>query len=481
MRSWKGLPGLWLRALPVMAALFLAGLLLRGQSGRTYNVGAEWWGAGRGVVFPLEEEYDDPAGQVRILNAKGMIRPQGHPFFEALGSNGRACITCHQPGGAMSVSVDMIRKRWLDTAGSDPLFAAIDGSNCPDLPQDITESHSLLLNHGLFRMVLPWPPHAPDGSVIKPEFRLEVVRDPTGCNTSKVYGLLSPHPSVSVYRRPRMAANFKYALANGQDFALMSDGREPSLRSQAVTAAQAHEQAATPLNRQQLDRIVDFEMQVFAAQSSHIRGGLLNESTSPALLGPENLASGNASLLNGIQDPAGSSFDLWRTPKTLDVMSRFRASVARGDDVFFNRRFEVSGAVLHTGSPTMHSSATCASCHRSGASRWMDIGTTDRADLVPAPDLPLFRLTCDSGAAAHPLLGGVIYTEDPGRALVTGKCADIGSIVMQQLRGLSARAPYFSNGSAQTLGDVVDFYNRRFSIGYSEQEKQDLINFLSVL
>jgi cytochrome c peroxidase len=52
---------------------------------------------------------------------------------------------------------------------------------------------------------------------------------------------------------------------------------------------------------------------------------------------------------------------------------------------------------------------------------------------------------------------------------------------VQQLRGLAARAPYFSNGSAATLGDVVDFYDRRFQAGYSAQDKQDLVNFLSVL
>ena len=52
---------------------------------------------------------------------------------------------------------------------------------------------------------------------------------------------------------------------------------------------------------------------------------------------------------------------------------------------------------------------------------------------------------------------------------------------MQQLRGLSARAPYFSNGSARTLRDVVDFYDRRYNIGYSEQEKLDLVNFLGAL
>ena len=49
------------------------------------------------------------------------------------------------------------------------------------------------------------------------------------------------------------------------------------------------------------------------------------------------------------------------------------------------------------------------------------------------------------------------------------------------MRGLAARAPYFSNGSASTLREVVDFYDRRYDIGYTEQEKQDLVNLMSVL
>ena len=74
----------------------------------------------------------------------------------------------------------------------------------------------------------------------------------------------------------------------------------------------------------------------------------------------------------------------------------------------------------------------------------------------------------------------MIYTQDPGRALISGKCDDVGAIVMQQFRGLAARAPYFSNGSAASLRELVDFYDRRFNIGYTEQEKTDLVNFLGV-
>jgi len=89
------------------------------------------------------------------------------------------------------------------------------------------------------------------------------------------------------------------------------------------------------------------------------------------------------------------------------------------------------------------------------------------------------RLFC---AAARRLgLRPVVFTHDPGRALVTGRCIDVGSIVMQQFRGLSARAPYFSSGSAKSLRELVDFYDRRFNIGFSDQERDYLAHFLSVL
>ena len=37
-------------------------------------------------------------------------------------------------------------------------------------------------------------------------------------------------------------------------------------------------------------------------------------------------------------------------------------------------------------------------------------------------------------------------------------------------RGLSGRAPYFHNGSAATLNDVVDFYDTRFTMALTHEE-----------
>ncbi len=81
----------------------------------------------------------------------------------------------------------------------------------------------------------------------------------------------------------------------------------------------------------------------------------------------------------------------------------------------------------------------------------------------------------------HAYLGREIFTQDPGRAVITGKCADVGSIVMQQFRGLAGRAPYFVNGSAANLRELIDYYDRRYNIRYSEREKVDLENFMASL
>jgi hypothetical protein len=424
--------------------LFCIAVVVVAQSRRSYGPDRVWWDAGRSLTFPLEEDYDDPDGLITIFSSSGAVYPAGHAFFEALGSNGRACVTCHQPANAMSLAAATLRERWVATQGHDPVFAAIDGSNCPDLPQAQMSSHSLLLTRGLIRIFLPWPPK------VTPDFKLEVVRDPTGCNKSATYGLHSAHPMISIYRRPRVVANFKYA----QKLSLMADGREPSLASQAITAAFAHEEARVHPSTDQLRQIVDFEMQLFAAQSADDRAGLLTEKNGPAVLGQENLALGKASRFSGEMEPP-SSFSLWNTPGVKDTQLAYRTSVAWGSGLFAER---------------------CTTCHAGGDNvpRAMDIGTTNRPYAAEANDLPLFRVTCNAD-------GHVIYTQDPGRALTTGKCTDVGSIVMQQLRGLSARAPYFSNGSAATLKDVVDFYDRRYGIGYSAQQRQDLINFLRSL
>ncbi len=411
----------------------------------------------------------------------------------------------------MSLSVDTIQDLWRATQGKDPLFAAVDGSNCPHLPPGEAGSHSLLLNRGLFRVARPWPPKAADGSLLQAQFEIEVVRDPTGCNTHPRYGLHSSEPMISVYRRPRVAANVKYLTAVGFPFEpkdglplpldretgmpmsgnLMADRRFGTLRIQAVDAIRTHLQANGTPTKAQLRAITDFEATLYSAQSHDRWGDSLTAAGAEG--GPEKLAEFAAGALQGGPQPIWSEFRRWQelpdaVPGENAEQRAFRQSVARGAKSFATRTFLIRDNAGITsmgfGNPVRNTCAFCHNMQRTGmdvAPGQVDLGTTNEPFANPAPDLPLFKLTCKEGQRPHPHLGRIVYTQDPGLALTTGRCIDIGKITIQQMRGLSARAPYFSNGSARTLREIVDFYDRRYNIGYSEQEKQDLVNLMSVL
>src|SRR5512145_569617 len=79
----------------------------------------EWWAPGDGRPLPAEASYANGAGALGILNTSGTIDTRGHPFFEPLGTNGRACVTCHQPSDGMALSVASVRERWDATRGQD--------------------------------------------------------------------------------------------------------------------------------------------------------------------------------------------------------------------------------------------------------------------------------------------------------------------------------------------------------------------------
>jgi hypothetical protein len=499
-----------MKSLPLFGLLAAGVLLLQAQ----YSGGARpyswWFEAGSEAALPKEMEFENPLGRLGVLNADGPVETKGNPFFEPIGNNGRACVTCHQPANAMSVSVESIRERWKATSGRDPIFAAIDGSNNPSLPQDKESSHSLLLNRGLFRIGLPWPPKG-----VTPEFEITVVSDPTGVNRDPVWGLASAHPTISVFRRPRMAANLKYVLApdlgpfnvklgvlldkdpdTGQPVSMnmMADARAGTLKIQALSAFHDHMEGVGGLTAEQLQRIIAYESQVYAAQVWDKHAGDLAEPGGPQALGPAALLREPAGVLNSPAKPVFLFFDPWKQAKAGDARSEFRASVARGSDIFHNRTFWVRNVThinsIGLGNPAKRSCAVCHNAVMSGMDRapgWVDLGTTNYPTWTEPKvwsensELPVFKLTCRADAKPHPYLGRVIYSSDPGRALITGKCADIGAITMGQFRGLAARAPYFSNGSARNLMELVDYYDRRFDMRLTTQEKQDLVNFLGVL
>ncbi len=471
---------------------------------------AGWWSPDADRVFPARASYPDATGIVTVVHVGGPVDARDNPFFTAIGANGRACITCHQPADGMSVSVTSLQERWAAKHDADPVFAAIDGSNCPSLPQDEPSSHSLLLTRGLFRIARPWPPRAPDGRPIRPQFTIEVMHDPTGCNLDPLYGLKAPHPMVSVFRRPRPAANLKYVTAYGFVFDpktglplaidpesglryagnLLADGRARTLAEQALDALRSHLQRYAPVGAARMRKIIDFETHVYVAQSYDFIGGSLTADGAQG--GPDALAAAKPGALDGPQQPQWEEFAAWakdgHDSHGTAAQRAFRASVLRGIDFFRDHTFLIADSAglnsMNFGNPTRN---TCSFCHnmtRTGmdvAPGQVDLGTTNLPFADPAPDLPLFKLTCGPQYAPQPFLGRVVYTHDPGYALTTGKCEDIGKITIQDMRGIAARPPYFSNGSARALSDIIDFYDRRYHIGLTEQQKEDLTNLLRVL
>ena len=49
------------------------------------------------------------------------------------------------------------------------------------------------------------------------------------------------------------------------------------------------------------------------------------------------------------------------------------------------------------------------------------------------------------------------------------------------IRGLAARAPYFHNGIADTLLDVVRHYEQALGFVYTAQQEADLVAFMTAL
>jgi len=506
----------------IVAAALATAIGVNGASASSGDDG--WWSPDDGRVMPEYVDYPNEYGKLRVLNADGAFSTRDHAFFTALGTNGRACVTCHQPSDGMSLSAKTAQRRWELTNGKDPLFAAIDGSNCPSLPQEEKASHSLLLERGLFRIPMRWPPRDASGKAIEPEFSIEVVSDPTGCNLDPVYGLNSDNPTVSVFRRPRPAANLRYVMQIPQGvfpydmvffndrtllprdpetgefvpMQLMSDGRVNTLKEQAVDAGVHHLQVmGKKLTKKQLDQIESFERQVYAAQVYHKLGGDLTSPDAPPGLSPNALRDGAAGRLgNNPINKVFGSFQSWanqpekpnETPEEKEIRE-FRASAARGADIFWKRRFMIRDVGMYNdkglGNPIKRS---CGSgCHNTLlmgmdlAPGYMDLGLNNFPWQNVRTDLPLFKITCKDNAKPQSYLGRVIYSHDPGRALVTGRCGDVGASITQQMRGLAARAPFFMNGSSMDLREMVDFYDRRFNIGYTESEKVDLVNFMSTL
>jgi hypothetical protein len=449
------------------------------------------------------------------------------PFFQSLGTNGRSCATCHQPSDAMSVAAANVQQRFDFTQGLDPIFRTNDGSNCNHSIDVSTlagrfSAYSMLRTRGLIRIAIAVPANA--------DYQVMSVNNPYGCNESDV---------ISQYRRPLPSTNLRFLSA------VMFDGRESTpitgttkivydannalgalvsdLKHQSLDATTGHAQGdgsrPTPAEQQE---IVNFEMALSTAQIIDNYAGRLDARGATGgpipLLSQPFFISINSSvhpLAPQFEQPGGlvtpgdgqftpavfNSFDAWASMPD----SSPRAAVARGEAIFNSKPINITGVAgindpvavggLGVGdNPPLQ--GTCGTCHDTpnvGNHSFptpLNIGTGDPdtskpnvnkggLDIRYLPSITVCKLDLTTNPPSP--TSNCKTTTDLGQALIDGKFDHVGKIKGPILRGLAARAPYFHNGSAATLMDAVNFYDVRFGLNLSDQDKHDLVAFLKTL
>ena len=495
------------------------------------------------ATIPQSVVVSDPTGQIGSYQPGGATATSTNAFFSStLGTNKRTCFTCHQPQNGWALSPQSVVFVYQSTNGQDALFQPVDGANCPNLgaasPRPgsaFLAARSQLFNKANIRIFLPIP-------AIHDWASLTIVRDPFGCETNKTYGV--PAGFLSMYRRPLPSANvffldpagdppigpFAFLAAFSPEHtgsSIMWDSREPDLGTQFQDAVKIHaqgtpDQIAALTSGAVPDAVqqgVSFQQGIFTAQSFDNRAGdLTGGDGSGATGGPATLASLSCADITSCLPVAPTfilpvpEFSLY--PSTFSSFGTSsqesqRASILRGAAIFNGGvSFTVNGVSGFNDVLGPNFKATCNTCHsvQNVGNNFvlppLHTGIGDNSYLSPlqkpaggnpvlppTPDLPLFGFLCPVGSIpffSNPVtVNGQHYdlfqTTDPGAGLISGKCADLGKMKTPVLRGLASRAPYFHGGNAATLQDLVNFYNKRFSIGLTIQQQNDLVNFLNTL
>jgi cytochrome c peroxidase len=465
----------------------------------------------------------NPGGASETYSTIGGGIDQTGPFFQSLGTNGRSCASCHQPSDGMSIAAEEVQERFLMTRGRDPIFRTVDGSNCNhnidvSTLEGMYDAYSLLRTRGLIRIAIAIPASA--------DYRVVSVNNQYGCNESDV---------VSMYRRPLPTTNLRFLSA------VMFDGRESTpltlttkisdanyptsllndLAHQSVDATTTHAQGdGTRPTAAEQQEIVNFEMALFTAQTIGDDIGRLN--THGGNGGPLPLVkqpffiSINSSvhpLVRTLELPAGlvTRGDNIFTPSIFDTFGAWaefpghtrRAAIARGEVIFNSKPINITGVAginddVATGGLVpggiLALQGTCGTCHDTpnvGNHSFptpLNIGTGDPSPTNASANMGGLEVSylpsitaCKIDTATSSPTSNCKTTTDLGQAAIDGKFDHVGKIKGPILRGLSARAPYFHNGSAKTLLDAVHFYESRFGLVLTHQEESDLVAFLSSL
>jgi cytochrome c peroxidase len=510
--------------------------------------------------------FPDGSGKLQSLSPAS-ANAHGAFFASSIGTNGQACVTCHQPSQGISINVAAIDQAFVRSKGLDPLFRPSDTADRPDA--DISslvarrKAYRLFLEMGLVRIGKTFKGNSdPDNpAATQSDFRVEhqdtpqfgpqpIVKDPQHPGV----------PSLALFRRPLVNSNVSF------DSAVLWDGRDriDSLATSQVPKAIQSLLLGPGSDKDANQQIADFMTATFTDQVADGHAGDLSaEGAAGGVKSLQQMASdprrpclyavafpqiaglpqpGQPTLTPfsvatctrvDANDPQTFGFDLFAVwanlPKTADPRSAAaRAAIARGEVLFntavLHQPADLDGKLLDVAS-TANGGAeadhpdripagqpihcvTCHATHNLGNNpnpNFIGRIGTDSVEILKAlaatrkaqdplidnvlrnaEKLPLYCLRPNSDPApfestpcgTHP---GDIKTTDPGRAMVTGLIADAGKFKPPILRNLSARLPLFHAGTAATILDLIDFYDARFQINLTKQQKSDLAKFLAAL
>ena len=207
------------------------------------------------------------------------------------------------------------------------------------------------------------------------------------------------------------------------------------LKHQADDATLGHAQASQSLSDTTLGQIVDFELHIFTAQQKSATAGSLE--VKGATGGPLDLSMerfyvtindvlGADKFGNPFDSSAFTLFNTWANSN-----SSARAQIFRGQQLFNNRQFDITGVGGINDDlqiPSLH--GTCTTCHDSpnvgnhSVPLPINIGTSDGSRRTP--DLPLYTLE-------NKITHETVQTTDPAAR----SSADSGKT------SASSKGPYF--------------------------------------
>jgi hypothetical protein len=394
--------------------------------------------------LPNNFPFLNPAGTAATYSTAGFVDLE-NPFHVPQGTNGRSCESCHLVHAGWSIRPIDVELKFLLTGGKDPIFNRLDANRAQPDETSLKAKYASysMLRKGLFRR---------NGNVPgTSEYEIIAFDDPLGAGASLT--------RFEFFRRPLATANFHIAKNIGwHDQNTNGSGNvHAGLISQAagnITGGQE----GPPATAETLESIAGYEEGLAFAQQFVFGVGALD--SCGARGGPENLSSQPS--MPGRFNLFDAWIDLVPGSCTTRSADRKRAQIARGQELFNNP----------------NPGGRCGFCHNAQNNgshvdgRLFDVGAS-RAQFRK-PGMPIYTLR-KKGTTLERI------TTDPGRAVRTGLWNDIDMFKTPSLRGVSARAPYFHNGIAPTLKDVVIHYEVALGFVFTRQEREDLVAFLEAL